>query len=69
MLAEGVSGSVSFVMHNHRAALGGASEGGVGEAGEARDAAGAVRNSVSVRLEPNGRGGGKVSIRRENIAI
>lgn len=64
------TGSLSFVVHQHRAALGGGGgggdEGGGGEVESAEAEAGAeaeVPNSLSVRLEPDGEGGGLVSIR------
>lgn len=49
------TGSLSFVVHNHRASL----ESGNGAAGSD----GEVQNSLSVRIEPDGRGGGQVSVR------
>lgn len=55
----GVTGSLSFVIHQHRAAL------SVGEEGR-REAAGLglmMPNSLAVRLEPDGEGGGHVSVR------
>lgn len=57
-LADGATGSISLVVHNHRAALGKA-EGGGGEGGES----GTVPNSLSVVLEPDGEGGGQVLVR------
>lgn len=56
---EGASGSVSFVVHNHRASLAAGGEGGGGRWGESA----AVPNSLSVRLEPDGQGGGRVLLR------
>lgn len=52
--AGGSTGSLSFVVHQHRSALSG---------GEESCAGGFVPNSLSVRLEPDGEGGGQVSIR------
>lgn len=63
--------SISFVIHNHRPALAGGgdingdSEGGgdgVGGGGSWGES-GAVPNSLSVHLQPDGEGGGVVSIR------
>ncbi|CAM9832246.1 unnamed protein product [Ectocarpus sp. 12 AP-2014] len=54
-----VGPSLSFVVHQHRAALSGSEESG--EEGIGRSAM--VPNSLSVRLEPDGEGGGQVSIR------
>lgn len=51
--------SLSFVVHQHRAALSGSED--TGEEGIGRSAM--VPNSLSVRLEPDGEGGGQVSIR------
>lgn len=50
----GATGSLSFLVHQHRSALSGDEENCVG---------GVVPNSLSVRLEPDGEGGGQVSIR------
>lgn len=50
----GGTGSLSFVVHQHRSALSG---------GEETYGGGFVPNSLSVRLEPDGEGGGQVSIR------
>ena len=55
----GGSGSVSFVVHNHRPSLAAGSEGGDGKWGESA----AVPNSLSVQLEPDGYGGGQVLLR------
>lgn len=52
------TGSVSFVMHNHRAALGGDDDGAGRE-----EAAAMMPNSLCVRLEPDGEGGGQISVR------
>ncbi|CAM9312401.1 unnamed protein product, partial [Hapterophycus canaliculatus] len=52
--ASQTTGSLSFVVHQHRSALSGGDE----NRGSAE-----VPNSLSVRLEPDGEGGGQVSIR------
>lgn len=56
----GVTGSLSFVVHQNRAAL----SGGEGTRGDGGGSAAvlAVPNSLSVRLEPDGEGGGQVSV-------
>eukprot|EP00904_Undaria_pinnatifida_P009331 jgi/Undpi1/5528/HiC_scaffold_2.g00805.m2 len=54
-------GSVSLVIHNHRPSLAAGGERG-GEDGRGGEAA-AVPNSLSVRLEPDGDGGGQVELR------
>ncbi|CAB1118482.1 unnamed protein product [Ectocarpus sp. CCAP 1310/34] len=51
--------SLSFVVHQHRAALSGSEE----SAEEGIGISAMVPNSLSVRLEPDGEGGGQVSIR------
>ncbi|CAN0154421.1 unnamed protein product [Scytosiphon promiscuus] len=52
--ASGTTGSLSFVLHQHRPALSG---------GEESRGSAVVPNSLSVRLEPDGEGGGQVSVR------
>lgn len=55
---EETAGSISFVVHNHRRALGGCEEGAGGTAESAT-----VPNSLTVRVQPDGKGGGQVSVR------
>lgn len=55
----GGSGSVCFVVHNHRPSLATRSEG----RGEEWEESAAVPNSLSVQLEPDGHGGGQVLLR------
>lgn len=56
----GGTGRLSFVVHQHRAALSG---------GDESFAGGAVPNSLSVQLEPDGEGGGQVSIRCRLVLV
>eukprot|EP00903_Cladosiphon_okamuranus_P017746 g16336.t1 len=56
------AGSLSFVIHQHRAALSGG-EDGRGVPGESGGLGVVVPNSLSVRLEPDGEGGGQVAVR------
>lgn len=61
---DGVTGSLSFVIHQHRAALSGGEDGrGQGEESAGLGLGLVVPNSLSVRLEPDGEGGGQVSVR------
>lgn len=57
-----VKGSLSFVIHQHRAALSGG-DGSRGGEGGGSGLVLVVPNSLSVRLEPDGEGGGHVSVR------
>lgn len=64
----GAAGSLSFVIHQHRAALSGGDESRGDEEGSAGSGLGlVVPNSLSVRLEPDGEGGCQVSVRYGNL--